>query len=269
MAKWNRYGWLLLVGSPALWACLPLVDGGYVGEPLYQVSGTVDFADVPGFPVDDALFDLALLWTPAAAGPGGEGSSFVSVSRTESLTAQSAGTFVMDLFTFPSNDDGAWSGRLYAFVAADGGSASWTETWSPGSGSAPSSVVLCDSVIAMYGSPGAEGDSAADGAPLDDGSVRFFEQPEDSLSVAAWRSCVDAAGDRFLACQRESAKDNGEGLEACEEEWRAERDEVCGDAPGASGAMVYSPLSLRCRDSVEDVPFHLHVDLSAAEASLP
>lgn len=256
------------MGSPALGACMPLVDGNYAGEPLSIISGTVDFVDVPFFPGDEVGFELALLWAPAAAGSGVEAPGFVSVSRTESRMAQSAGTFVMDLFTLPSEQDGPWSGRLYAFVAPDSGSASWTETWGPGDWSAPSSVVLCDSVVAVSGSHDAPGDLSSDGGPIDDGGVRFFEQPEDDPGVTAWRSCVDGVGDRFLACRDDSTRNNGEGLDACEDKWRAERHEVCGDAPGASGALVYN-LSLRCRDAVEDVPHQLHVDRSVAEASLP
>jgi hypothetical protein len=287
-----RVGWLITVAGTLVCSCLPLVDGSYVGDPLVQFSGTVDFVDgLPDLFEQQRDFDLALIWRhPAQDAP------FVSVSRSEGRATSSAGTFTMDVFSLPPFLDGRWSGRLFAFVPYDGSRASWSEGWNtfPDPNPRPYSVSSCSNVFASPDVDGdglpnsSESDVAGDTSPTrpdsdDDGicdgpntvagvctgnpesevafdnvdvdSMDFVELAEDDPAFASWQSCVDAAADRFVECERTADTE----LSGCESRWRTERIE-CGDTPVAAGIPVFGPLNLRCRFSVEEVPSEISVE---------
>lgn len=253
MTRKNDLLSLLVVVGVAFGACQPLVDGRYVGAPVAGLSGTADFGGAPWFPTADpeldSEFKLALLWTHSAVGDSAEEAPFVTASRTEGRAVQGAGTFTMDLFTLPPRGEGPWHGRLYAFVADHGYDASWTESYSP-SPLEPIPVVLCDNAISVFPSSDAAS-TAQDTAPLFE-ELWFFEQPEDDPQVSAWRSCVDGSDERFSVCaaQPESI---AESNAKCIDTWRAERD-GCGEQPVFKDRPISAPLSLRCRDAVDEVP---------------
>ncbi|MFZ9888491.1 MAG: hypothetical protein ACO3JL_13415 [Myxococcota bacterium] len=242
-------GWGLMVASAA-GACLPLVDGNYVGAPLLQIGGTVEFVDVPEdiFPPD---FDLALVWMRTDDNPAGEDVTFVSVSRTEGRSVQSAGTFTMDLFSLPEPED-SWVGRLYIYFPNDGLTASWTESWSTaGIATKPTSVVACYNMAAL----------------VKNDDVPFVAQSQDQAVTGGWLSCAEEAAQRFLACELESMKDNGANLDDCAAAWRTKREEECGELPLVTDEPVDGLLRLRCGFAVEEVPYELTVARPGAEES--
>lgn len=247
--------WLTPVVASVCWGCLPLVDGRFVGEPLTQITGTVDFIDAPPAIFEQGDFKLALIWKLSAEHP-----LDVSVSRTESRTVSGAGTFAMDLFSLPLIEEGRWVGRIFAFLPVDGLAASWTERWNSTQTStpAPTSVLACSNVVVSLADP----DTAEPGQV-----VLFTELAADAPEVAVWQGCVDDAAGEFYDCRLANGQ-NGDRISECETRWRTRRAEACGDEPLDSGASVSGPLSLRCRFSVEDVPPELTVDLPAGDASL-
>ncbi len=289
-----RVAWLITVAGTLVCSCLPLVDGSYVGDPLVQFSGTVSFVDVQQVLLEQQRdFDLALIWRhPAQDAPfvsvsrsEGRATSSAGTFTMDvfSLPPFLDGRWSGRLFAFlPYDRFGAsWS---------DGWNAA------PTSNPRPYSVISCSNVFASLdvdgdGLPNShEGDVAGATSPTrpdsdDDGicdgpntvaevcagnpeievgsdnvdgdSMFFVELAEDDPAFARWQSCVDAAADRFVECQR--TPDADDGSSDCESRWRTERIE-CGDTPVAAGVPVFAPLNLRCRFSVEEVPSELIVE---------
>jgi len=281
--KGLRVGWLITVAGTLVCSCLPLVDGRFVGDPLVQFNGTVDFVDdlrdVAGATFDQRDFDLALIWRHSASDE-----TIVSISRTEGRATSSAGTFTMDVFSLPPFRDGRWSGRLFAFLPYGGYHASWSERWNtditPTSPLRPHRVISCSNVFVSLDVDGdglpdsREPDVAGGTSPTnpdsdDDG---ICDGPNTVAGVCTsnpesevYSGNVDGDFMNFVELPEDdpafsswqscvdSAADRilecqrtpgtNDELSNCESRWRTERIE-CGDTPVTAGVRVFAPLPI-------------------------